>query len=222
VLFQSADHVSHAEVSTFGLYENLSLYYGKIRGVSLPERIKAAIDEIAKMLKEQRAKISREQVDNTIQLLMASRSVFVTGAGGSGLISRFLAMRLTHLGFSVSIVGDQTARPFRRKDVLMAISHTGETVSTISFAQQAKQLGGRMIAITSNVNSSLARLADSSVELAAGDEGYPNVACLGKRFSSGMLFEVNALAFIVALTVELLARTGQEARELEQRHATLE
>jgi len=188
----------------------------------LSERIKLAIDEIAKMLKEQRAKIPHEQVDIAIQLLMASRSVFVTGAGGSGLISRFLAMRLIQLGFGAGIVGDQTARPFTRKDVLIAISHTGETVSTISFAQQAKQLGGRIIAITSNVNSSLAKLADSAVELAAGDEGYPNLAGLGERFSSGMLFEVNALAFIVALTVELLARTGQEARELEKRHATLE
>jgi len=193
-----------------------------MRGVSLPERIKLAMDEIAGMLKEQGAKISHERLDNAIQLLIASRSVFVTGAGGSGLISRFLAMRLTHLGFSAGIVGEQTARPFTRKYVLIAISHTGETVSTISFAQQAKQLGGRIIAITSSVNSSLARLADSVIELAVGDDEYPNLADLGKRFSSGMLFEVNALAFIVALTVELLTRTGQKARELEKRHATLE
>jgi len=188
----------------------------------LPERIKLAIDEIAKMLQKQRAKISYEQTDNAIQLLMISKSVFVTGAGGSGLVSRFLAMRLTHLGFSANIVGDQTAGPFTRKDVLIAISHTGETVSTISFAQEAKQLGGRIIAITSNVNSSLARLADSAVELAAGDEEYPSLVDLGKRFSSGMLFEVNALAFVMALTVELLSRTGQNGKQLEKRHATLE
>jgi len=188
----------------------------------LPERIKLAIDEIAKMLKEQQARISYEQVDNAIELIMTSRSLFVTGAGGSGLISRFLAMRLTHLGFSVSIVGDPTARPFTRKDALIAISHTGETASTISFAQQAKKLGGRIIAITSNVNSSLARQADSAVKLSAGDDKYPNLADLGERFSSGLLFEVNALAFIIALTVELLNKTGQKAEDLEQRHATLE
>jgi len=188
----------------------------------LPERIKPAIDEIAKMLQKQRAKISYEQIDSAIQLIRTSRSVFVTGAGGSGLVSRFLAMRLTHLGFGANIVGDQTAGPFTRKDVLIAISHTGETVSTISFAQEAKQLGGRIIAITSNVNSSLARLADSAIELAAGDEEYPILADLGKRFSSGMLFEVNALAFVMALTVELLSRTGQNGRQLEERHATLE
>ena len=186
------------------------------------ERIKLAMNEVAKMLKKQRARISYEETNNAIQLLMTSRSIFVTGAGGSGLISRFLAMRLGHLGFSTNIVGDQTAKPFRRKDVLIAISHTGETVSTRAFAQQANRLGGRIIAITSNVNSSLGRLADSVVQLAAGDEKYPILTELGERFSSGVLFEVNALAFVIALTVELMARTGQGERELERRHAVLE
>jgi 6-phospho 3-hexuloisomerase len=188
----------------------------------LPERFKLAMDEIAKMLKKQRTNISYKQIDNAVQLLIASRSIFVTGAGGSGLVSRSLAMRLTHLGFGANIVGDQLAKPFTSKDVLIAISHTGETVSTTSFARQAKRLGGKILAITSNVNSSLARAADSVIQLAAGDEKYPILGDLGQRFSSGMLFEVNALAFVVALTVELLAETGQEARQLEQRHAVLE
>jgi 6-phospho 3-hexuloisomerase len=188
----------------------------------LAEKIKPAIGEVAKMLTRQRAEISHQQIDNMIKLLMASRSVFVTGAGGSGLVSKSLAMRLTHLGFSTNIVGDQTAKAFTRKDVLIAISHTGETLSTTSFAREARRLGGRIVAITSSANSSLTRLADSVVQLAAGDEKYPILAELGERFSSGMLFEVNALAFVVALTVELLPKTGQAAAQLERRHAVLE
>jgi DNA-binding MurR/RpiR family transcriptional regulator len=48
----------------------------------LPERIKLAMDENAKMLKKQRTNISYKQIDNAVQLLIASRSIFVMGAGG--------------------------------------------------------------------------------------------------------------------------------------------
>jgi DNA-binding MurR/RpiR family transcriptional regulator len=54
----------------------------------------------------------------------------------------------------------------------------------MSFARQAKRVGGKILVITSNVNSSLARAADNVIQLAAGDEKHLILGDLGQRFSS--------------------------------------
>ena len=65
-------------------------------------RIAVILDELRQAL----AALDNESVERLIAAILKARRIFVAGAGRSGLIMRSFAMRLIHLGFDVSVVGE--------------------------------------------------------------------------------------------------------------------
>ncbi len=107
----------------------------------------------------------------------AGGSVLVTGLGKSGLIGAKISATLTSLGIASHFVHPTEAAHgdlgrFRRDDVCIALSNSGETDEVVNLAAVLKQDGIPVIAITggatSNGPSSLVRLA--TVCLALGVE----------------------------------------------------
>ena len=96
-------------------------------------------------------------------MLPRARRTFVIGRGRSGLVARSFGMRLMHAGLPAFIPGETITPAAGDRDLLVAISCTGSTGMTDYVAARAKQLGAKVVALTSDASSPLAKLADKVV-----------------------------------------------------------
>jgi len=99
------------------------------------------------------------------QMLPQARRTFVAGAGRSGLVARSFGMRLMHAGLTAFVPGETNTPAIEPGDVLVAISCTGQTGITHFLAGRARQLGAKVVVLTADGASPLAKSADKLVLL---------------------------------------------------------
>lgn len=178
---------------------------------------------ILQILEESRAALSQvhnDAIDGFLQTLRDIPRLFVTGEGRSGLVMRMFAMRLTHLGKNVYIVGDATTPSIQPGDLLVVCSGSGETTIPCLRAERARQLGASVVALCGSSNSRLAKMAHLTILLSppAGDQSQQKRTV---QFG-GSRFEQTALLFCDVLTHLALERWGVDVKEMQERHANLE
>jgi 6-phospho-3-hexuloisomerase len=156
----------------------------------------------------------RTTINEMIESFDKSRSIFVVGIGRSGLVARSFAMRLMHLGYSTFVFGETITPRIGKGDLLLAISGSGETGYVVAIAKKAKELGAKVIAITSSQNSTLARLSDLTVPIKSkfGKE-IANIAPLGT------VFELTSMLFFDSLIAEIMERKKLREEDLAKRHS---
>ncbi len=145
--------------------------------------------------------------ERAIQLLYACKGrVIVTGMGKSGLICRKIAATLSSTGTSAwflhpaeAIHGDLGA--IREDDVVLALSHSGETEELLRLLESIRRIGARLIALTGQPASTLARAADVTIDCGIAEEACPmNLVPTASTTA--------ALAMGDALAMTLLVRKG--------------
>lgn len=156
----------------------------------------------------------QDRLKKFIELLEGAEKIFVVGIGRSGLVAKAFAMRLMHLGYKAFVIGETTTPRIEAGDLLVAISGSGETGYVVAIAKKAKEIGARVVAITSAENSTLSRLSDFSITLKNrfGKEAK-NIAPMGT------LFEVTALVFLDGTVAEIMEKKNLREEDLAKRHA---
>ncbi len=101
--------------------------------------------------------------------------VFITACGTAfhaGLVGKHLIEKLARLPVEADIASEFRYRDLllRHGDMLIVVSQSGETLDTLEAQREATRLGGRTVAITNVVGSSVAREADEVVYTRAGPE----------------------------------------------------
>jgi arabinose-5-phosphate isomerase len=152
-----------------------------------------------------------DRIDDTferaVELLYECRGrVIVTGMGKSGIICRKIAATLSSTGTSAwflhpaeAIHGDLGA--IREDDVMLALSHSGETDELLQLLESVRRIGARVIALTGNAKSTLARAADVTIDCGIAEEACPmNLVPTASTTA--------ALAMGDALAMTLLVRRG--------------
>jgi len=196
--------------------------------------LKAAVEEILSGAKRAIDELDESQVESMIKLLLDAqeKKIFVVGMGRSGFVGRAFALRLMNLGFNVYFLGETITPAAGKDDLVIAISGTGMTKLVVSAASAAKDIGARVVAITSYKDSQLGQLADQLV-LVKGrtkmgwprEEDYLARQILGEReplSPLGSVFENNCMVFLDGLIVELMYRMKKDENDLRSRHATIE
>ena len=89
------------------------------------------------------------------------------GAGRMGYSLRAHIMRLSHIGYNAYFIGDTTTPRIDSNSLIIINSSSGETPTNILYAQQASTAGAFIITITSNKESTIAKLSDLVVETPA-------------------------------------------------------
>ena len=120
-----------------------------------------------------------EGFDRAVRLLLDCRGrVIVTGMGKSGIICRKIAATLSSTGTSAfflhpaeAIHGDLGV--LQSSDVVIALSHSGETDELVRLLEAIKRLGATLITITGNPKSTLATAADVSLDASVSEEACP-------------------------------------------------
>ena len=96
---------------------------------------KLILDKISSIL----AATDESYDEKLIALCEGARRVFVAGAGRSGLISKFFAMRLMHAGLEVFVVGEIVTPSIGDGDLFLVFSGSGETETMLAFTKAAKK-----------------------------------------------------------------------------------
>ncbi len=86
-----------------------------------------------------------EYYQHLTDMLDSANRIFVSGAGRSGLVGRFFAMRLVHSGYDTSMVGEVVTPSIRKGDLLIVISGSGETEQLIAFTKKAQSEGAKIL-----------------------------------------------------------------------------
>jgi len=186
----------------------------------LAQGVERAINTIMEEHQRTISAIEYGEIAIMLTSLTKTGTIFVMGAGRTGLMMKAGAMRLMHLGYKVYVVGETTTPAISAGDLLMTGSGSGTTSGIVKAAETARKVGAKVLCFTTNGNSPLGTMANYSVIIPAAqkqerDEG------ISKQYA-GSLFEQSLLLVLDALIQTLWEMDGSEASELWKRHANME
>lgn len=194
----------------------------------------AASEEILSGARKAITELDLEKVEKFVQYILDSKDkkIFVVGQGRSGFVGRAFALRLMNLGLTVYFLGETITPAAGKDDLIIAISGSGTTKITLTASSTAKDIGARVVAVTSYPESPLGDLADlvmcvgGRTKLGWPTEGdYLVRQILGESETLsplGSIFENNCMIFLDSMVVELMYRLGKTEDEMRKLHATLE
>ena len=149
-------------------------------------------------------------------LAAASGRVIVSGVGKSGLIARKIAATFTSTGTPASFLhpidslhGDLGI--VGREDVAILLSKSGASDELFGFVSQLKRLGVRLVAITGDPDSALARQAEVVLDASVAEEACPETLAPTASTTA-------ALALGDALAVTLLEVKGFRREDFAALH----
>jgi arabinose-5-phosphate isomerase len=136
------------------------------------------------------------------ELLDAAGGVVVTGMGKAGLIGAKIAATLASLGVRArtlhpaeAVHGDLGG--LHREDVVLALSHSGETEELVRLLPILRRIGLPVVAVTASASSSLGRAADVTLPLGRIVEAGP-FGLAPTTSTTVMLALGDALAVVIA------------------------
>jgi arabinose-5-phosphate isomerase len=170
----------------------------------------------AKAISDLIAKLDQRFVQ-TVELILKCRGrVVVSGIGKSGHIARKIASTLASTGTPALFVHPAEASHgdlgmVTREDVFIALSNSGESEELLTILPLLKRQGAKLVAMTGNPGSTLAREADVHLYAGAEKEACPlNLAPTASTTA--------ALALGDALAVALMQEKGFTRNEFAASH----
>ena len=142
--------------------------------------------------------------------------IVVTGMGKSGHISSKIAATLASTGKPAFFMHPAEASHgdlgmITGQDLVLAISYSGETQEVVTILPLVKRMGAKLVSMTGNPKSTLARIADVHLDVGVSEEACPlNLAPTASTTAM--------LAMGDALAVALLKNRGFTAEDFARSH----
>ena len=154
---------------------------------------------------------------DAVSLILACRGrVVVSGVGKSGHIARKIASTMASTGTPAFFVhaaeaGHGDLGMITRDDVVLALSNSGQSDELLTIIPMIKRQGAKLIALTGNPDSALAREADVHLDARVPQEACPlNLAPTASTTA--------ALALGDALAIALLDARGFSENDFARAH----
>jgi arabinose-5-phosphate isomerase len=140
----------------------------KINAKIVLEWARKVLEIEVKGINDLRKSLGKGFIDSVKIMAACSGRVIVTGMGKAGIIGQKFSATLSSTGTSSfwlhaaeAVHGDLGS--VREDDVVVVLSYSGETDEVSNLIPFIKKIGSKIIAVTGNENSSLARYCDSLV-----------------------------------------------------------
>ncbi|WP_442879246.1 KpsF/GutQ family sugar-phosphate isomerase [Cetobacterium sp.] len=129
-------------------------------------------------LKRVRDKISNEMMVAVKMILESKGKVVITGIGKSGIIGKKIAATMASTGTYAVFMNSAEGLHgdlgiISPKDVVIAISNSGNSDEVISIIPSVKKIGAKLIAMTGNPNSRLGVASDVVLNIGVEKEACP-------------------------------------------------
>ena len=154
---------------------------------------------------------------DAVSLILACRGrVVVSGVGKSGHVARKIASTMASTGTPAFFVhaaeaGHGDLGMITRDDVVLALSNSGESDELLTIIPMMKRQGAKLIAVTGNPDSALAKEADVHLDASVPQEACPlNLAPTASTTA--------ALALGDALAIALLDARGFSEHDFARAH----
>ena len=150
----------------------------EIKAGDSPEEIKNKVISIAaSAITDINKLVDGQKLAKIAEVIEKSNKIMFFGAGGSGVIAtdeyhKFLRCGLDVINESNTHIALIHAALLSENDLLILISHEGESKEVIECAKLAKHSGATVLGITSYMNSDLAKLADLCIFSSTNDSPY--------------------------------------------------
>ncbi|MBE9771730.1 KpsF/GutQ family sugar-phosphate isomerase, partial [Escherichia coli] len=147
---------------------------------TLIDSVRNTLTEQGDALRHLAEVIDANEYSTALSLMLNCKGhVIVSGMGKSGHVGRKMSATLASTGTPSFFIHPAEAfhgdlgmiTPY---DVLILISASGETDEVLKLVPSLKNFGNKIIAITNNANSTLAKHADATLELHMANETCPN------------------------------------------------
>jgi len=148
--------------------------------------------------------------------LETSGRIVVSGMGKSGHVSNKIAATLSSTGTPAFFMHPAEASHgdlgmITSQDLLLAISYSGETMEIVTILPVVKRMGAKLLSITGNPKSTMAKAADVHLDISVNEEACPlNLAPTASTTAT--------LAMGDALAVALLNSRGFTAEDFARSH----
>ncbi len=193
---------------------------GKRPPMNFQELGSAVIAIEAKAVADLASRIDDHFVRACELLLKCQGRIVVLGMGKSGHIGGKLAATLASTGSPAFFVHPGEASHgdlgmITEKDVVMALSNSGETEELLVILPIIKRLGVPMVALIGNPNSTLARMADAHIDVSVSQEACPlDLAPTASTTAALVMGDALAIALLKArgFTQEDFARSHPGGR----------
>jgi len=145
------------------------------------ERARAVFDLEIMGLKTLRDNLDGEfeaVVNACLKTINSGGKIILTGIGKSGYIGQKIAATLSSIGSPAIFMHPVEALHgdlgiMQNNDIMLALSYSGETEELLRIMTPAKRLGIKIIAVTGNAESSLAKHSELIMEMSVSTEACP-------------------------------------------------
>lgn len=144
----------------------------------LKKRAKQVLKIEADSIKQLISRIDKDFEKAADFIYACKGRVVVTGMGKAGIIGQKISATLSSTGtpslwlHSAEAIHGDLGR-VRKEDVVIVISNSGETQEVVDLVPQIKKIGSRLIAVTGNKKSSLAKNSDAVLDVSIKVEACP-------------------------------------------------
>lgn len=188
----------------------------KLTSVELLALASEVLEIEARAVESLRARLDDNFVAACTLCLDTPGRIVVTGMGKSGHIGNKIAATLASTGTPAFFVHPAEASHgdlgmITGQDLLLAVSYSGETDEIITILPLVKRMGAKLVTMTGNALSTLARAADVHLDVSVSEEACPlNLAPTASTTAT--------LAMGDALAVALLKTRGFTAEDFAMSH----
>lgn len=152
--------------------------------------------DLERSLADTSSSLDDATIDRVARAVVEARRVVVVGIAASGIVADDLAQKLERLGVAAVAVTEYhramtTSVGVIAGDVVIGVSHSGETIDVIEPLAAASEAGATTVAITSAARSTLARACDHVLRTVAGTDNAFRPAAMSSR--AAQLFVVDVL-----------------------------
>lgn len=154
--------------------------------------------------------INTEDLNKAVNLIFEASSILFYGSGGSSVIAMDAYHKFMRIGKKVSfdvnshfsLIKTYHLEP---NDVVVLISHTGESREVLECAENAKKKGCKIIGITSYLNSALAKISDVVLFSSTYDLKY---------YTDAMVSRLIQLVILDMIFISVSLKMGDESKEM--------
>ncbi len=144
-------------------------------------------------------------IEKAAKAIISGTRLTIMAVGGTSVIAEDFHHKLLRIGIHSYVPKDyhmmiMAASLMTDKDVVMVISHSGQTVDLLDAAKEVKKSGAKLITITNNYNAELTNISDFAVFSPASPEPI-----LGKNGTARLI----KLALIDCLYATIVNMTGE-------------
>lgn len=154
--------------------------------------------------------INIDDLKIAVNLIYEANSILFYGSGGSSVIAMDAYHKFMRIGKNVSY--DLNAHfslikicHLNQNDVVVLISHTGESKEVLQCAENAKKSGCKIIGITSYLNSDLAKISDVALFSSTYDLKY---------YTDAMVSRLIQLVILDMIYVSVSLKMGEESKKM--------